>query len=62
MQVKENEVYSPLFWDFVVEPIVTIPLAAMSILNSVVFCGSYEAAVIFSERLLWTDGKPIPLS
>jgi hypothetical protein len=44
-----------LFWDFVVEPIVTIPLAAMSILTSVIFTGSLEAAIIFTRRLLWVD-------
>ncbi|ODN02707.1 Protein-cysteine N-palmitoyltransferase HHAT [Orchesella cincta] len=41
-----------LIWDFLVEPLVTVPLAAMSILNSSIFCGSMESAVSFS-KILW---------
>ncbi|CAL8111507.1 unnamed protein product [Orchesella dallaii] len=39
-------------WDFAVEPFVTVPLAAMSILNSSIFCGSMESAISFS-KVLW---------
>lgn len=45
-----------IYWDFVVEPIVTLPLAAMSILNSSIFCGSLDAAASFGG-ILWRRRK-----
>jgi hypothetical protein len=47
-----------MIWDFVVEPVITIPLAAMSILNSSVFCGTLDTAAITTQRM-WASCKEL---
>ncbi|OXA60436.1 Protein-cysteine N-palmitoyltransferase HHAT [Folsomia candida] len=46
----------PISWDFLIEPLICVPLAGMSILNSSIFCGTYDAAEAFYNKLssTWT--------